>query len=229
MDLRTSLTRPKPDVVARFSLKDRASHKPYYNLGPGGLLPLITMSDPQRLVKMRWGLIPFDTMDSKAASKHIEARIETLVAKQPFVDLVPGKRCLIPVDGFVVWKDGLPFRVTEKHNRMMALAGLWEYWSDPEGEGVPNVTTCVLLSRPTTGAMAQLTDRCPVILHPDREHDWLHGKRTPQEALELIDGFDYERLVSHRVTTLVENPLFDRPDAVKNFEQPSPGETYSLF
>lgn len=52
----------------------------------------------------------------------------------------------------------------------MALAGLWETWTGPNGEEVD--TACIITTH-ANGPMAAIHDRMPVILEPEAFDHWL--------------------------------------------------------
>src|SRR5664279_5633796 len=81
--------------------------KPRFNVAPTQPAPVVTLRDGVRTLEMmRWGLIPFwgTKPGSGKPPLMINARVESLDAKQVFRDALAHKRCLVPADGFFEWK-----------------------------------------------------------------------------------------------------------------------------
>ena len=87
---------------------------------------------------MRWGLLPSWVKDPKNFTLLINARGESVIDKPAFRAAMKRRRCLIPADGFYEWKAVAgrkqPYFVRLKAGGPMALAGLWECWTGPNGE-----------------------------------------------------------------------------------------------
>lgn len=129
----------------------------------------------------RWGLVP---RWAKSVTEHaplINGRIETILEKPSFKDSVVRRRCVIPASGYYEWHvaaDGTkhPFYITAGTDGMFALAGLYEWWADPEkdakdpGRWLLSATT---LTKHTAPELAHIHDRNPVLLSPATFEAWL--------------------------------------------------------
>ena len=60
--------------------------QPSFNVAPTDKVAVVLNKGVKQLVAMRWGLVPFWATDPKIASKHINARAETLTVKPAFKD-----------------------------------------------------------------------------------------------------------------------------------------------
>ena len=63
-----------------------------YNIAPGQMVPVVISQSPNRVVLMRWGLIPHWAKDQKTAYKMINARIETLTQRAAYRGLLAAHR-----------------------------------------------------------------------------------------------------------------------------------------
>ena len=129
----------------------------------------------------RWGLVP---RWAKSPSEHaplINGRIESILEKPSFKDSVVRRRCVIPASGYYEWHvaaDGTkqPFYITAGTDGMFALAGLYEWWSDP-AKDAKDPSRCLLsattLTKHTAPELAHIHDRNPVLLSPDTFEAWL--------------------------------------------------------
>ena len=98
----------------RYSASLPKKYRPIVNAGSKKQLPILTVDSLNEFRLFNWGMIPSDSHDANIGDKLLNARVETLSAKRPFCNLLD-KRCLIPADGFYVWKDNdeleIPYRV----------------------------------------------------------------------------------------------------------------------
>ena len=143
-----------------------------------------------------WGLIPQWSKDTKRASNTINARVESVAEKPSFRSAFQSRRCLIPANGYYEWatesgdfEPKQPFYVYRSDGHLLAMAGLYEHWTDPATGKV--LTTTSVLTRESTGLIATIHHRMPVLLPPDRWTKWLSsdsltGEQVP-DYLELLD------------------------------------------
>jgi putative SOS response-associated peptidase YedK len=142
---------------------------------------------PRRLDVLSWGLVPSWATGRAIGSRLLNARAETLVDKPAFRSAFARRRCLVPADGWYEWaprEHGAgkqPYYLTPGDGSVLAFAGLWEVW----GSGEDRIRTCTVVTTASHGALADVHDRMPLVLPPDRWADWLGegSERTPAELL----------------------------------------------
>lgn len=182
---RYALTEPD-ELTDRFDVEAPAEPlKPNYNAAPGQFMPVITEQDGGRKLEvMKWGLVPVWAKDVKMGYKLINARAETLFAKNMWKSAVIKRRCLIPANGFYEWKrqDGgkTPFFIHPEDQELFAFAGVWESWHDPAGETLHSYS--IITTEPNK-EMAGIHNRMPVILRQEDEAAWLEAG-SDQQAIE---------------------------------------------
>jgi putative SOS response-associated peptidase YedK len=144
-------------------------------------LPVICQDDPDKIRLFVWGLIPFWIKDASVADelrkKTFNAKSETLAEKPSFRHLVNRKRCLVPVNGFYEWhtagKLKIPYYIYLKDNGIVALAGLYDQWTNPESAELLNTFTIITTrANPMMEEIHNLKRRMPVILDPRKERSW---------------------------------------------------------
>ena len=132
---RYTVATPPAVLAERFSVQVRLNLEPRYNIAPTQRSPVIRIdADGRDLVPLRWGLIPSWAKDPAIGARMINARAESLTAKPAFRRAFAAQRCLVPADGFYVWKkDGRrkqPYYIRRRNKQPFALAGLWDRWRD---------------------------------------------------------------------------------------------------
>ena len=103
---RYTLTTPPEAMRAIFNFENIPNLQPRFNIAPTQSIVTIRYlgNEKRVLLAARWGLIPSWAKDSRAASRMINARAETLLDKPSFKEAFGKRRCLIPADGFYEWR-----------------------------------------------------------------------------------------------------------------------------
>src|SRR6516162_2309392 len=163
---------------------------PSWNVAPTDPLPVVrydAKESERSLDVMRWGLVPYWAKDLKVGFANINAKAEGIESKPAFREAFHRRRCLVPVDNFYEWKKtGVgkqPYAVARADRGLMALAGLWETWRSPAGERLRSFA--IITTRPNE-LCAELHNRMPVILGPERWPAWLGEEPTDAARLKAL-------------------------------------------
>jgi putative SOS response-associated peptidase YedK len=188
-----------------------------FNVAPASEMPVIVRSDRNRLVLMRWGLIPRRTQDIRAATPLINARAETLAEKPAFRELLATHRCLVPASGFFEWKkEGkrkIPSYIRLSKSPLFSFAGLYDQWCNSGGVTVSTYTIVTCTANPL---VAPLHDRMPVILSPQDEGRWLDPRPlTPGELDGILVPYPAGVMEVFPVSDRVNSPAADDEQLVQ--------------
>jgi len=165
---------PLPNVPAR------------WNIAPTAMMAVVRRSPEtgeRHLGMLRWGLVPAWSSQGTTRYATFNARAETIATAPSFRGAwKAGRRCLVPVDGYYEWhregKVRTPYAIGLASGRLMALGGLWESWRGPGDEILRSFTVITMAS---TGRLAALHDRMPVIISEPDWSGWL-GETTSTDA-----------------------------------------------
>ena len=165
-----------PEVLrAVFGYSEQPNFPPRYNIAPTQPVPIVRLEEGARhFALVRWGLIPSWVKDPNNFALLINARGESVTDKPAFRNAMKRRRCLVPVDGFYEWKPTggrkQPYYIRARSGAPLALAGLWEVWTGPNGEELETATIVTTRANRLLGA---IHDRMPVIVPPEAFGLWL--------------------------------------------------------
>ncbi|WP_336764499.1 SOS response-associated peptidase [Paenibacillus sp. USHLN196] len=207
---RFTITDPLDSILDRYyaSIADGFEYKPNYNAAPMQYIPTIIGSkNGNRLGALRWGLVPTWAKDDKIGNKMINARAETLAEKPSFKRLISSKRCIIPTNGFYEWKKEestkRPMRILMKDDSIFSLAGLYDTWTDPDGN---RLSTCTIITTEPNSLMEVIHNRMPVILRPEDEAEWLgRDNDDVQSLLGFLKPYQASEMRAYEVPKEVGN------------------------
>lgn len=196
----------------RFELLDqRAQPTPRFNVAPTQEHPIIISQSPNQMLMMRWGLVPFWAKDPKIGNRLINARAETVATKPAFRTSIKRKRCLVPATGFYEWKSldagKVPYYVHLKDDSVFAFAGLYDAWTNPDGE---KLMTFTIITTTPNAIMGKIHDRMPVMLDREDESLWLTKVPLPdQELKRIFTPYPARLMEAYEVSTRVNNPRIE--------------------
>jgi putative SOS response-associated peptidase YedK len=211
---RYRLTYAKPYLAERFGAVGEIEERPRYNIAPTKQIVTVRNEEGKKTRKfttMRWGLIPSWAKDMSIGTQTLNARSETVTTKPAFRDPILRKRCLIPSDGFYEWqkmgsvKQPYCFEVGE--GELFALAGLWDQWESPEGQ---IIESCSILTTAANSLVADLHDRMPVIVPPDKYDVWLDPDVNDFNVIrDILRPYDANLMRRYPVSTKLNNSKID--------------------
>jgi putative SOS response-associated peptidase YedK len=190
-----------------------------YNIAPSAWVPVIRQAPDGRRVAdlLRWGLIPNWSKDEAIGAKLNNARGETVADKPSFRLAYRKRRCIVPAMGYYEWQEVAgerkqPWFIHLKSDEPMAMGGLWESWTNPDGEIVR--TFCVVTVGPNE-VMAPIHDRMPVILRPEDWSAWLSPDSDVGGIAPMVSPAPSETMEAWRVSRRVSSAREDSPDLLE--------------
>jgi len=226
--------REAQDLADAFAVGDVADDArllpPSWNVAPTDPVRIVVERHrdeaPVRSLRVaRWGLVPGWAKDPSVGSRMINARVETLDAKPAFRRALRARRCLVPAEGYYEWqtteRDGKtvkqPYWIHSGAGEPLALAGLYEFWRDPErADDEPHrwlVTMTIVTG--DAGLLGSIHDRRPVMLSPTRWDAWLDPDLQDGDAvLRLLEDAP-PALVPTAVSTAVNKVGTNGPELIE--------------
>lgn len=233
---------PTPDLVAQFAVEFQVPEArevtPSWNIAPTldirVILERIDKSSGEITRQLRlahWGLVPPWSKDPKIGARMINARSETLDTKPSFRSAVKKQRCVIPADGWYEWQktsDGKkqPWYFHSPTDEVLAFAGLYELWADPNREpGDPArwLLSTTIITEDATDEHGHIHPRQPVLLHPELVDQWIDPTQTSAELALQTLAAPSPIVESHPVSSAVNRVANDGPELIERVENHTGG------
>ena len=238
---RYASSRRPEDLIEEFEVEESRVESPLepdYNVAPTKPVYAILERPPSResdeppqrqLRVLTWGLLPSWAKDPKMASRLINARVETVAEKPAYRRAFAARRCLLPADGYFEWYPTSqttasgkprkqPFFIRPRDHGVVAMAGLYEIWRDPErADDDPERFrwTCTVLTTQAEDELGHIHDRMPMMVEPDRWSAWLDPTARGDELRRLLVPAAPGALEAYPVPVLVNNVRNNGPELVE--------------
>jgi putative SOS response-associated peptidase YedK len=215
---RYTITSAPEAIRALFRYQEQPNFPARYNVAPTQPIPIVRVTEGQRhFALVRWGLLPSWVKDPKTFTLLINARGESVIDKPAFRAAMKRRRCLIPADGFYEWKAvgsrKQPYFVKLKSGAPMALAGLWECWTGPNGE---ELETAAIVTTEANRTLGAIHGRMPGIVPPETFDLWLNCTDVDaRTAAALIAPAPENLLDVYPVSPAVNRTANDNPRLVE--------------
>ncbi len=190
--------------------------EPRWNAAPRQNLMMICAhadGDGAEALAMNWGFVPSWEKDPKGGRRPINAKAESIAAGSGmWRESFRRRRALLPVSGFYEWQTigaaKQPYSIDPSDGGMMALASIWDRWSDPSsGE---TLTSFAVITCPPNATMAAIHDRMPVVIAPSDIEAWLHA--PAEVAATMLKSCPDGALRVYPVSRRLGNVRNDSPD-----------------
>lgn len=220
------------EVVQLFEIDEVVGEQPglSFNIAPTQSVSMfVDLSEPlpsRQLHSARWGLVP-QWATAIQGPPLINARIESVLEKPSFRDSVSTKRCAVPASGYYEWQttngSKTPYYIHAPDSAMLAFAGIYSWWRNPELErSDPNrwVLTVSLITKASAEELAFIHDRNPLLLSGDSLENWLEEDfEMDRDALDwfakesddVIGGLPFHPVDSSVGSVKNNSPLLIEP------------------
>ena len=180
--------------------------EPHYNLARGQHIAVITEKDGEStLDRVRWGT-KLENRKSKNKNGSPESFNEVLLEQAT-------ERCVIPMNGFYIWKDGRekdhPFFVRMMDNTPMAVAGVLIKSDDGN-------TYCEMLQTEANTLVQPMTATMPLMLNREFVTKWLDEENDANDLAEKAKSlFLITDITVLRVSKKINDPAENRPELIQ--------------
>lgn len=227
---RFALSLTPEDIEALFHVADVEPFPARYNIPPTEPIMMVIRDHPRpqgsnlpenRVMLVRWGLIPGWAKDPRQLPLLINARSETAIEKAAFRAAMRHRRALVPASGFYEWKrDGSktsqPYWIRPRDCGFVAFGALMETFAEPGGS---EIDTGAILTTASSGEIAAIHDRAPVVIQPKDFSRWLDCRNyEPREVADLMRPADPDFFEAIPVSDKVNKVANRNPDVQDRVE-----------
>ncbi|MEM6644606.1 MAG: SOS response-associated peptidase family protein [Bacteroidota bacterium] len=196
-----------------------------YNAAPTKSLPVIIDADDQRLSFFNWGLMTLWTKNKSMSSKFYNKPLQSLVQSGSSAKDKYSRRCIIPMDGFYVWKtiskkQKIPFYFFFPDRRIFCVAGLWE-----ESDGA---CSFLLVTRDADETVLPYQNDMPLILDLAGKKNWLENKDL-NKLVESNSSRKNHPLTKHPVSPKIINIDLNYREMIEATNAADQNGNYTLF
>lgn len=188
---------------------------PGYNIVPTNNVAIIVDDGNRRLIRCTWGFISSWAREASTGYRLVNVRAETVAEKPVFEKAFKEQRCLVVASGFYEWrKEGavkVPVYAHLKTRALFSFAGLYNYWTSPEGE---SMCTCAIITVEANDLLREVHDRMPAVLHKRNEAMWIRQDADAGELQGLLKSYPSEEMEFYKVSDAVNSPRTDRPENI---------------
>lgn len=224
-----TLTHSAEALSREFNLRKAEDFSARFNIRPTQEVPVITMGKSNELSFYFWGATPDFSKNKALSEKLFNIRAETLTDTVLHKKHLSDQRCLVPADGFYIWKQvskkGLvPYRYFQQEHKLFCFAGLWQAFEDIRGK---KSYTFSIITTSANELVAQADSRMPVILDKDARKLWLEG--STEQALTCLVPFSTDEMSGFAVSNRINDPAVDDPGLIKPAPPADQFGNYRLF
>ena len=193
------VTKPVTKTADLVKTTIKVEDRDNYNAHPTQKLPIIkSYTNGKALENYDWGLVPSWAKNKKDFRPLINARLETLMEKVSFKNLIQTSRCLVVADGYYEWKrenkEKTPYYFTRSDRSIIFFAAIYQ-----------NNQFCIITCEATDN-VKEIHHRVPLILNKEQILNYLNIKKEGTDILKSIKAPElkfYE--VSKNVNKTINN------------------------
>lgn len=213
---RYSITASAGKLEQRFGADVLDTYSPNFNAAPTQLLPVITAASPQGISTFYWGTSPEWSKNKTLSEKIINIRSESILEKPVLKKRMMKNRCIVPADGFYAWKKigkktSIPYRLVANDQDLFSFAGIWEEFEDTNGN---ELHTFSIITVESSGIIATIHERMPVIFTRDQEEIWMDNHSTEDDLIRLLLPYLPEKINHYPVSPRINNANTNVPSLI---------------
>ena len=224
---RKTLTKDVASIIEEMNIEEWKSknYKPSYNIAPTNFSPVLVKKGKRSAKMMQWGLKPSWSKNKQLSSNIINARIETVLEKPSFSNLLHYRRCIVLSDGYYEWnkQNNQPYYITHIKDKILPLAGLWTKWENSDSGTIFSYT---IITRTSIKSINHLHNRMPVILNKNSMNKWIYCNQFSfSDCLSKVQE-DIVDLKYYRVSKVVNSV---KNNSIQCIEEQKENRTINIF
>ena len=231
MPERYTLTASREVLTARYKIDVHQAYTPTFNAAPTKLHPVTTAVSPQGFSFFYYGTIPGWGGNKSISSKLLHVHKTDVESRSAVRKLLRTQRCLIPLDGFYLWKkvskkSKIPYRFTLQNKGIFSVPGFWEEFED-ENDELHHTFRIIITDTPSI--FTGFENNFPVILDPEVEKKWIDMAVDESELVSMLTNSMGDKMNCYTVSKKIEELEADHEGLIAPAPSMDQFGNYSLF
>lgn len=212
MCTRYTIASASDTIEKEFQSEFQYAFQKIYNAHIGLEMPVILSGAESKIVRMRWGLIPFWSQEPNLKYHNINCSVRTIVKNVVFRVPIRKRRCLVLANCFFVWsrtkgEEKRPYVVYDAQQRLMSLAGIWDSWISPDKSRM--IQSFAIVTASALKRVAPFSITMPVIVPPGRRRKYLRQSTPLMDVMSILRPVESDSInlypVSKKVNDFLNN------------------------
>ena len=203
---------------------------PIYNAFPTSQMPIITLSESNKMTLCYWGSTSEISKNKAPAERLINVNINKLKKSNMLLNQFKFNRCLIPCDGFFLWKkknlkEKIPYYFKFIKEKYMYCIGIKDVYEDYSGNKFEYFS---FLTTKSSFEWNKFTKNIPIVMDHRYLDIWFDKKSTFEKINSFLSTTKFTDFKNHTVS-----PYFEKNLNEKSLIEPKRSSNqygnYSLF
>ncbi len=184
-------------VEGEFQAVFQYKYEPCCNVRVGKWMPVIKAGHAEKVVSLRWGLLPCWSRSPDIRYRHINASAREVVKHPVYRVPLRRRRCLVPANCYYEWiagEDGRkrPWLIYFGGERLVSMAGLWDVWTDREQR--ISIESFSIITTHASGRLKPFVSNMPVIIPPQWRRKYLKLSTPLREITSMLRPYESDRI-----------------------------------
>lgn len=224
---RYTLTLKNDELALTLGVEVSTEYAQQFNAAPTKKLPIITSEQNQKLSFFYWGLMSNWSNNKTMSHKLFNLPMASIQTKANYRRKLNTHRCVIPMDGFYVWKQvakkkQVPYYFYFPDHRVFSVAGLWEENDESEGGSF------IMITKPSNGTFSGFFEDMPAILDASTSRKWLELDDL-SDLEEILSEDQSLEMVSHTVSPKIRDIHLNDVSFINQAPASDQHGNYTLF
>ena len=207
------------------------SQVPIYNAFPTRKLPVIALNNSKNITCENWGSTSEYSKNNNLPNRLISVSLSKISKSNIYLNQFKTERCLIPCDGFFLWKNYFsknktPFYFNCIKEKLIFCVGVRDSFQDFNGK---TFSFFYFITEPSSGRWRDFTSILPVTFDMRYYDIWLDKKSNLKKIQPFINKLKYEDFKGFSVSPYFVDNNKDDQSLVKPIKSLNQYGNYSLF
>lgn len=191
-----------------FQAEFQYEYQKIYNAHFGLELPIIQSGIEDKIVALRWGMIPFWAKEPNLKFHNINSPARNIVKSHVYRVPIRRRRCLVLANCFFIWvlqrqSQKVPYVVYDSKQRIMSFAGIWDSWINDEKSKC--IESFSIITTHANKRLQNYSRQMPVIIPSGRRRKYLRPSTPLNEIMRMLRPLESDSINLYPVSSKVND------------------------